>query len=352
MDQTLPQPIQRCQRLRDEIAFLLAQGLVLGALAGVMLNGQQISMCQVLGLSVEQILIQIAGSGSCCVDEGMVLVLHKAFHAQLPGNGLLGLQVPMHVARFAYMLCLKIWSMATSYGFSIYGVDVPYNAVKGKSAKRSHDLLVMLRSGDGSNGHGLSTIEIFVTRGLVGGAAVAGKFAKTKKNFTYAGSLVLQQFLLVAHYKHATHDALPVLRTIKWHRLVDGSWEDAFTDANARPSVLQAAESRPQVNPSPPPVTLSKQLEAVNDGKGPKTWYRLQDAARDLGSRLPTYRVASFLQSKGVKGIKKILPKDKWGGSRAKGRGSKKGSIWGISKRGLSASLKKGFPELLKRKRS
>ena len=88
------------------------------------------------------------------VDDGLVLVLHKAVHAQHPGSGTLGLQVPMHVAHFAYTLCLKIWSVTTSYGFSIYGVDVPYNAVKGKSAKRSHDLLVMLKSGGGIQGHG------------------------------------------------------------------------------------------------------------------------------------------------------------------------------------------------------
>ena len=94
----LPQPIQRYSKLREEMALVLAKGLVLEVLAGVMLNGQQISMCQVLGLSVEQILIEIAGSGNCCVDGGLVLVLHKAFHAQRRGYGTLGLQVPMHVA--------------------------------------------------------------------------------------------------------------------------------------------------------------------------------------------------------------------------------------------------------------
>ena len=341
----LPQPIERCNRLREEMAFVLAQGLVLGALTGLMLNGQQISMCQVLGLAVEQILIEIAGSGSYCVDGGMVLVVHKAVHAQHPGAGTLGLQVPIHVAQFAYTLCQKIWSVTTSYGFSIYGVDVPYNAVKGKSATRSHDLVVMLKSGGGIQGHGLSTIEIFVTRGAVGGVAVARKLAKTRKNFAHAGSLVLRQFLLVIHYKHPTHDALPSLKTMKWHQLVGGSWEDLVADGSA-------TVSEPPVLPSVPALALSKPLEGVSDGKGRKTWFRLRDAARDVGSRLPTDRVARFLLSKGVLGIKKIIPNAKWGGSRAKGRGSKKGSIWGISKRSLQTALKKGFPELIKRKRS
>ena len=174
---------------------------------------------------------------------------------------------------------------------------------------------------------------------------MARKLAKTRKNFAHAGSLVLRQFLLVVHYKQPTHDALPSLKTMKWHQLVGESWEDVVADGSA-------TVSKPPVHPSPPPLALSKPLEAVSDGQGPKTWFRLQDAARDVGSRLPTDRVARFLRSKGVLGIKKILPKDKWGGSRAKGRGSKKGSIWGISKRSLHTALKKGFPEVIKRKRS
>jgi len=344
---SLPQPIRAYTRLQQDLANVKAGGLIVDNHREISLGKCLVSMAQIIGLAIEMGLKLLAGSGSC--DESLsVLILHGARHPHCRGS-CIGLRLNEDVIDFVKIVATSLWRSLLASSFAIYGVDVPFTEYLGKGRKRTHDIIGMPSLALAWRILGLTTVEVFATMGSVSGRALRNKLRITKENFDHVGPNILNQLAVSIHYMSSAVGG-PALNCIQWHVLQDSG--DAWA-----PFPLEAALSRPMTGvvgrQEPPQLTLKNALTPIAGVGGGAKYFRLRDVARDpnIGSKLATDKVARFLSSFGVRGVRRVVIKGGHGGTRARGRGARKGRVWAITARGLNKSLKNAFPKLLLRRR-
>ena len=169
-------------------------------------TGSLLNWNRVLGLALEQALLWFVATGTAALSVKSVLVRKVT---QIPEGGAsfcIAVELSEEQQWFIEDVANTLFQTLLDRNFMCtVGVDVPYTAVGGKGATRHHDILGTFCAGETVDFVGVSSIEVFLTKGSWTSAAVSKKKKETANNFTSAGPLVQRQMLCAVQYKETGH---------------------------------------------------------------------------------------------------------------------------------------------------